>query len=154
MLSQTGLSNWLRYSPYPFPLLIMTHVATIALFGGVVAMGNLRVLGYAMRETPVSEVLNQFRTWKWVGFGLLLITGGLITLSDPKEYYSNIMFWLSLALMGLAGLNAWIFHHGIERTVAEWENVNPAPLAARRWAICSIIFWISLVGAGRAIAFF
>jgi hypothetical protein len=153
-LSETRLSTWLRYSPYPFPILIMTHVVTIALFGGIVAMGNLRVLGYGMRETPVSEVLNQFRVWKWMGFALLLITGGLITISDPIEYYSNIMFWISLALLALAGVNAWIFHNGAEQTVAEWDTASPTPRAARRWAICSIILWISLVGAGRAIAFF
>ena len=153
-LGETPLSRWLRFSPYPFPILIMTHIVTIAAFGGVVAIGNLRVLGYAMRETPVSEVLNQFRVIKWVGFGMLLLTGTLIALSDPIEYYSNVMFWISLGVLALAGVNSWIFHNGAERSVAEWNISKPIPAAARGWAICSLILWVSLVGIGRAIAFF
>ena len=43
----------------------MIHVMTIALFGSMVVMGNLRVLGWAMRSVPVSEAMVQFRPWKW-----------------------------------------------------------------------------------------
>jgi hypothetical protein len=153
-LDNTLLSRWLRFSPYPFPILIMLHVITIGAFGGFVVAGNLRVLGYTMRDVPVSEVLSQFRIWKWIGFASLLLTGMLIAISDPLEYYSNIMFWISWLVLALAGLNSLIFHRGAEREIAEWDTAPEAPLAARRWAICSIILWVSLIGVGRAIAFF
>jgi len=48
-LSQTSISIWLRESPYPYPVLLMIHVISIALFGGMVVIGNLRVLGKTMR---------------------------------------------------------------------------------------------------------
>ena len=51
-LNQTPFSAWLREAPYPFPILIVIHVIAIALFGGMVVMGNLRVLGWAMRGVP------------------------------------------------------------------------------------------------------
>lgn len=153
-LSQTPLSGWLRFSTYTFPILIMTHVVTIALFGGFIVIGNLRVLGYAMTDVPASEVLNQFRVWKWIGFLGLLVTGVLIAISDPVEYYTNIMFWISWVVLALAGINSWIFHRGAERVIGEWDTAAEAPFSARRWAVCSIVLWISLVGIGRAIAFF
>ncbi len=153
-LSETAVSNWLRYSPYPYPVLIMIHVIAIAVFGGMVVMGNLRVLGYAMKQTPVSEILNQFRVLKWIGFCVFFLTGLLMTISDPMEYYTNIMYWLSIVLLVLAGINAWIFHHGAETNVTEWEADPVAPVGARGWAICSLILWISMIGVGRAIAFF
>jgi len=84
-LDQTGFSNWLRYSPYPFPVLIMLHVVTIGVLGVTVIMCNLRVLGFAMRETSMTEIFKQFRAWKWISFVLLLVTGLLITISDPVE---------------------------------------------------------------------
>ena len=74
-LSETPLSIWLREAPYPYPVLLITHVLTIALFGGMVVMGNLRVLGKAMRAFPSREVIGQFRAWKWVAFAILLISG-------------------------------------------------------------------------------
>lgn len=153
-LSHTALSTALREQPYDYPVLLTLHVMAIALFGGMVAMGNLRVLGLAMRSVPVSEVIGQFRWWKWTGFAVLLITGLLLTLSDPVEYATNIMYWLSLGLLALAGINAWLFRKGIYRSVSAWESAQAAPPAARHWAIVSLVLWILLIFAGRAIAFF
>lgn len=153
-LSQTSFSEALRNDPYPYPVLIIIHVITLALFGGVVAIGNLRVLGKALQSVPVSTVLRQFRPWKWTGFAILLITGALLTLSDPMEYYTNIMYWISLAVLLLTGVNALIFYRGPYRTVADWDNDSVTPPSARGWAIRSLILWISLVFIGRAIAFF
>jgi len=64
------------------------------------------------------------------------------------------MYWFSLAVLLLAGINSWVFHNGIQRTMSEWEQNKVAPASARVWAICSLTLWISLVGLGRAIAFF
>ncbi len=153
-LSQTPLSVWLRESPYPFPILIIIHIISIALFGGMVVMGNLRVLGWAMRAVPVSQMIGQFRAWKWVAFAILLISGLLIAASDPLEYYSNIMFWISLGVLALAGVNAAIFRYGVYRTVAAWDEATVAPPSARRWAGVSLAIWIGLIFIGRAIAFF
>lgn len=153
-VSQTPLSVWLREAPYPYPVLLMIHVISIALFGGMVVIGNLRVLGRTMRDVPVSQVIGQFRAWKWVGFAILLATGTLVAMSDPLEYYGNIMFWISLGVLLVAGLNAAIFRYGIYRSVAAWDQAAIAPASARRWAGVSLFLWIALIFAGRATAFF
>lgn len=153
-LSDTGFSRNLREAPYPFPVLIIIHIITIALFGGTVLMGNLRVLGWAMKSVPVSQVIGQFRPWKWTAFGLLLASGTLLAVSDPVEYGGNVMFWISNGLLLFAGVNAMIFHFGAYRRVSEWDDAPEAPADARRWAGVSLSLWIILVFAGRAIAFF
>jgi hypothetical protein len=153
-LSGTPFSVWLRDAPYPYPILLIVHVICIAVFGGMVVMGNLRVLGKAMRDVPVSQVIGQFRAWKWVAFVILLITGTLVAMSDPMEYYGNVMFWISLGVLLIAGVNAAIFRYGIYRTVATWDQAAVAPASARRWAGVSLFLWIALIFAGRATAFF
>jgi|ERR1700735_1607999 hypothetical protein len=153
-LSETPFSVWLREAPYPFPVLLIIHVVTIASFGSMVVMGNLLVLGWAMRSIPVSQVIRQFRPWKWFAFVLLLVTGLLVAASDPLEYYGNVMFWISMAVLVVAGVNAAIFHRGADRTIADWEQADVAPEGARRWAQFSLILWIALIFAGRATAFF
>jgi|SRR5215472_3611305 len=153
-LSETTFSRNLRDAPYPFPVLIIVHIITIALFGGMVVMGNLRVLGWSMKSVPVSQVIGQFRPWKWTAFGLLLVSGTLLAMSDPVEYGGNIMFWISNALLLIAGLNALIFHFGAYKSVAVWDTAVEAPTDARKWAGLSLTLWIILVFAGRAIAFF
>ena len=153
-LSRTPLSVSLREGTYEYPVLLILHVISIAMFGGMAVMGNLRVLGLAMRGVPVSQVIGQFRAWKWTGFVILLITGTLLAMSDPMEYYGNIMFWISMLILLLAGLNAMAFHFGAYRTVAAWDSAPLAPVNARRWAGISLFLWIALIFAGRAIAFF
>jgi hypothetical protein len=153
-LSQTSFSTSLREDPYDYPVLLIIHVLSIAFFGGMVAMSNLRVLGLAMRETPVSQVIEQFRPWKWVAFGILAVTGTILTISDPLEYYDNIAFWFSLVLLLLVGLNALIFRFGVYRTVAAWDEGSDIPSSAQCWATISLFLWIFLVFVGRAIAFF
>ena len=153
-LSQTPFSIWLRESPYPYPVLLMIHVISIALFGGMVVIGNLRVLGKTMQGVPGSRVIGQFRACKWVGFAILLATGSMVAMSDPPEYYDNLMLWISLGVLAVAGLNAAIFRYGIYRSVAAWEHAPVAPASARRWAGVSLFLWIALIFAGRATAFF
>ena len=153
-LSETGFSKHLREAPYDFPILIIIHILTIALFGGMVVMGNLRVLGLAMRSVPVSEVIGQFQPWKWTAFALLLVSGTLLAVSDPVEYGGNLMFWISNLLLLMAGFNAMIFRFGAYQSVAAWDTAAEAPRNARRWAGISLFLWIILIFAGRAIAFF
>jgi len=38
--------------------------------------------------------------------------------------------------------------------VAEWDAATETPAPARRWAGVSLLLWIVLIFAGRAIAFF
>jgi hypothetical protein len=153
-LSQTPFSIWLRESPYPYPVLLIIHIVTLAMFGSMVVMGNLRVLGWAMRSVPVSQVIGQFRPWKWTAFALLLVTGLLVAASDPLEYYDNVMFWISMGILAVAGANAVIFYLGAYRSIADWEQSEVAPAGARRWAQFSLALWIALIFAGRATAFF
>lgn len=152
-LTNTNLSTALREDPYPYPVLGTIHVLSIALFGGMVALGNLRVLGYAMRDVPVSQVIDQFRPWKWTGFAILAASGVVLTLSEPIDCYKSVFFWISLLLLVLVGLNAWIFHSGVYRRVADWDTSSVAPQPARRWAWISLALWVALVFAGRLIAF-
>ncbi len=153
-LANTPLSVWLREAPYPYPVLLITHVMTIGIFGGMAVLGNLRVLGRALRSVPVSQVLAQFRPWKWAAGLLLLVSGTLIALSDPLEYYENVMFWISNVVVIAAVVNAWVFSRGALRDVAAWENASSASPAAIRWARTSLVLWIVLIFAGRAMAFF
>jgi len=153
-LGATPLSIYLREAPYPFPVLIIAHILTIACFGGIVIIGNLRVLGWALRDVPVSQVIGPFRGWKAVALAVMLATGTLLAASDPVEYSGNPMFWVSNALLVAVGVNALVFCRGAYRELAAWDRSPVGPPAARRWARISLALWITLVFAGRAIAFF
>jgi len=153
-LSGTAFSAWLREAPYPYPVLLIAHLLTIALFGALTILLNLRVLGVVLPRVPITYIRQQSRPWKWSALVLLTLTGLLIAASDPLEYYDNPMFWASLGILGLAGANAAYFHTRTCRNLPLWDTADPAPAAARRWAWSSLLLWVVLIFAGRAIAFF
>ena len=152
-LNDTACSTALRESPWDYYILGAIHILGIGLFGGVVLLGDLRLLGLALRSAPVTEILNRFRPWKLAGFGGVFASGFLLALSEPLECYHSICFWASLLLLVLFGANALVFRFGIYRSVAEWDEASSTPAAARMAAIISLLLLAAIVFAGRGIAF-
>ena len=60
---------------------------------------------------------------------------------------------MKMILLVLAGVNVWIFNVTVGRTVAEWDRDLEPPRRAKIAAIVSIVLWIAIVAAGRAIAY-
>ena len=152
-LNDTSWSVALRESPWDYYMLGAMHILGIGLFGGMVLLGDLRLLGIAMRRVRVSEALDQLRPWKWAGFGAVLASGVLLALSEPLDCYHSRSFWVSLVLLALCGANALAFRFGIYRSVAAWDEASSTPRAARLAAGLSLFLLAALVFAGRGIAF-
>lgn len=140
-------------SLYVWPLLESTHVLSLGLFVGTAVMNDLRLLGWTMREVPVSEVTGRLLPWTRIGFAVMLTTGFLLFYSSPVRYYHNIFFRFKVLLLIVAGLNAFVFHRGIHRRVAEWDNDTKLPRAARVAGAVSLIAWALIVVSGRLIAY-
>lgn len=140
-------------SLYVWPLLESTHVLSLGLFVGTAVMNDLRLLGWTMREVPVSEVTGRLLPWTRIGFAVMLTTGLLLFYSSPVRYYHNIFFRFKVLLLIVAGLNAFVFHRGIHRRVAEWDNDTKLPRAARVAGAVSLIAWALIVVSGRLIAY-
>ena len=153
-IETTSLSIAIREGALYYPILGAFHLIGIAWFGGMLLMGDLRVLGIGLRHEPVSEVLSQFRRWKWVGFAVVLASGGLLWWAEPVVCYKSISFRIKMVLLLLVGVNALVFRKGAYGSLATGD---PAPVnsrGARLSAGVSMLLWVALVFTGRGIAFF
>jgi len=56
-------------------------------------------------------------------------------------------------LIFLAGVHALIFHWGVYRDVASWDDSGVLPAGAKVAGFVSILLWIGIVAAGRFIGF-
>ena len=65
-LEQTSLATAIRESTSLFPWLESIHVLAIATVVGTIAMVDLRLLGLASRERPVSELMAQVLPFRFV----------------------------------------------------------------------------------------
>lgn len=152
-LANTPWSIALHESIWGYPIVESVHVLGLCLFLGLAVMLDLRLLGWTMRDTPVSEVAERLLPWTFAGFAVMVVSGALLFYGIPVRTYQNIFFRIKVVLLILSGLNAWVFHSGIYHTVKKWDLDPRPPRRARMAGACSLIFWAGIVVAGRMIAY-
>lgn len=150
-VESTHLSTAIREGALLYPIIGGFHLLAIALFGGMLVMTDLRLLGWAMRRRTVSDILEQFRMWKRAGFALLALSGLLLALAEPLKLYRSVSFWVKMALLVTVGAHALVFRKGVyENAKALDAGLTPR---AKLAAALSLILWAGLIVTGRLIAF-
>jgi hypothetical protein len=151
-----GDSDWstaLHESQYAYSIIESVHVWTMAVFFGLVAIFDLRLLGFTMRQVPVSEVIRRLQPWTIVAFVIMVITGSLLFYAIPVRSYQSIFFRTKMLLMLLAGVNLWLFHSRVFPRVAGWDLEGVPPGRARLAGALSLLLWGSIIFSGRMIAY-
>lgn len=152
-LESTAGSVAIRESILFYPLVETTHVLTLTLFLGLIAMMDLRLVGLTLSRVPMSDIVERLLPWAIGGFVLSVISGLLLFYSSPVRFAHNIFFRYKLIALVLAGANAWAFHTGIYERVSEWDSVLITPRRAKIAGAISLVLWMSIVVAGRMIAY-
>lgn len=152
-LEGTAGSVGIRESTLLYPMIETTHVLTLFLFLGMIAMLDLRLVGVGLRGVPVSEVAGRLLPWALAGFVVMAISGSLLFYSGPVRASGNIFFGIKMVLLALTGVNALVFHFTIYRRVAAWDCDALPPLRARIAGYCSLLLWSGVVICGRMQAY-
>ena len=150
---QTPLSVAIRESIWVYPILNVLHCVGILLVAGTIVVVDLRLLGAGLRSLRVSSVVRQVLPWTLGGFCFMAVTGSLLAWSEPVRLYRSMFFPWKMVFLGMAGLNALLFHRGIYRGVGAWDLSAITPARARIAGIVSMLCWISVIAAGRAIGY-
>lgn len=152
-LQDTRFSAWLRDSMWAEPIIETVHVLTLTVFLGFTVLLDLRLLGVTLRRRPVSEVIRQLNPWLIAGLAVMIATGTLLFCGDPVSFYSTIFFKTKMILLVLAVLNVLVFSSTVGRRVDQWDLDSRTPGKAKIAAILSLVFWVAIIAAGRAIAY-
>jgi len=152
-IDSTRFNAFLRQSNWTFPTFDVIHTLGIILVAGTIMLVDLRLLGLGLRSVPVAQLVDRIVPTTLAGFGLMVVSGGLLFSSEAVKMYHSPAFRIKMVLLALAGLNALIFHRTIYRDVANWDPAAVAPARARLAGLLSLIFWIGIIAAGRAIAY-
>lgn len=151
-LQASPLGSTISESTWMFPTIETIHVMAIATVIGAIVVVDLRLLGVASRERPVSALTAEFLPWTWAAFGVAVASGLLLFSSRAADYVALAPFNLKFALMALAGLNMLVFHFTTYRSVSEWDLGRPTP-AARIAGGLSLVLWAAIVVCGRKVGF-
>lgn len=149
----TAFFRALRESWYVYPTVMSLHLLGIALFGGMVLLTNLRLLGWAMRDRTVSDVIGQFRVPKRIGLVLIATCGILMLGSKAEEYYYNIFFRLKITLLALMFAHGWFFRASVYYNTEEIDRAAVVPRRGKVAASLSLVLWTAIACAGRGIGY-
>jgi hypothetical protein len=143
----------IRESLYGYPALLTTHVIGMAIFAGLIAMMDLRLVGIAFKRTPVSQIQKQLFPWQMLGLVVSSITGLLLFYGQPLRYWGKAFFWMKMATMVFAGVNAMIFHRTTYRSIVAWDSSSVIPTGSKVAGVVSLVLWACVVLFGRLTAY-
>jgi hypothetical protein len=149
----TALFTYLRESHYVYPVILSLHMVAIAFFGGMILMTDLRLLGWGMRTRPVSDVLDQLRVPKRIGFLLMVTFGILLFGCKAEEYYYNPFFRAKVMLMACVAIHALVFRGSVYKVAGRLDRGGFFPGRAKLAAALSLLLWTGIACMGRGIGY-
>lgn len=149
-LQESTLGHAMRSSPSLYPAVEILHIlGFVVLVGSILAL-DLRLLGLG-RAIPIQPMAQLLLPLSRFGFLLAISMGLLLFSADAAHVVRNPAFQTKLLLIAAALLNIAIAHVGPWRRVALWGA--EAPAGAKVTALVSLLLWLSVVCAGRLIAY-
>jgi hypothetical protein len=148
-LNRTSFSIFLRRSTWGFAIIEMIHLLALASLGGAILIVDLRLLGIGLRRQSVSRVARDLLLLLLGSLAVMLISGLLLVATGPLRYYYSSWFRLKMALLFLALL----FHFMLHRIVLSPSSDNAPSLWSKAAGVLSLMLWLGVGLAGRAIGF-
>lgn len=152
-VQETEFFTSVRESGLAYPIIMSTHLASIALFGGMIVITDLRLLGMAFTDANAADMIKQLRPFKHAGLFIMLMAGILLFGAKAGTYYDNPYFQIKISLLVLAVVHAMVFRRGIYKN-PELDTGLATNGNARLAAWLSLALWIGIMSAGRWIAYF
>ena len=146
--NNSAVAEAIRDSRWLFPAVEAVHIVALCVLVGAIFLLNFRLLGVALRSTPVSRLARELAPWTFCALIIILATGLMLFSSEAMKCYESSPFQLKMALL----FSAILFHFTIYRRVPMADG--PKPLWGRLAATLSAVLWLGTGFAGRAIAFY
>lgn len=153
-LAATSLSLTLQSVSWAIPVIQTIHLLAIAAVLSSMGALGLRLLNLGPRRQTVHAVGTRLLPWMWRALIVLAITGALLIVAEPKRSLPNAAFQIKMLL--LLGVMALSFY--LQRAIALSDAASPRspalpPAAAKVTGLIILIAWVSIVIAGRWIAY-
>ena len=153
-IQSVGFLTDLRESSLVYPIVMSTHLTCIAVFGGMILMTDMRLLGLALKDYTVTEVVSTLRPWKRVGGTIMILMGLLLGTSEADKYYPNPFFWWKMTFLCCIAVHALIFRPLVYNQTEKIDGAPEIPAAAKWAAILSLVLWFGVLTMGRLIGYY
>ena len=146
-LEQSFIGEAIRNSIWMFPVIEAFHLIGLAILGGSILVGDLRLLGLLLSTKPINYVIGQTTLILKLGLIILVSTGIPLFLSEAIKCYYSRAFWIKMSAL-LIGL-VFLFFIRNPMGLSAVEGNTKLKLIS----FISISIWAIVAGSGRWIGF-
>ena len=146
-LEQSFIGEVIRNSIWMFPVIEAVHLIGLAILGGSILVGDLRLLGLLLSSKPIHYVISQTTLYLKLGLIILVSTGIPLFLSEAIKCYYSRAFWIKMSAL-LIGLVFLFFIRNPMGLSAVEGNAKLKIIG-----FISVSTWAIVAGSGRWIGF-
>lgn len=152
-LAATPLSHTIQTTSWIIPTIQIIHILGVAVLFSSAVLVDLRIWRLLERDIPLPQIARRFLPPIWPVLLILLITGSLLIIGEPRRSLLNSTFYLKMALLAVAIMLTAGLQRSISLSPDSWDKDRRRRLAARFAATASIAVWCGILFAGRWIAY-
>ena len=152
-IQSIGFLSDFSESVLAYPIVMSIHLTCIALFGGMILMTNLRLLGLTFKSVTITDMVTSLRLYKRVGGAVMIATGLLLATCEAEKYSPNPLFWTKMVILGLIGVHGLAFRPIVYNRTEELDKSPVIPTKVKIAAILSLALWTAMFTMGRLIAY-
>lgn len=149
-LSHTHASEVISTVTWIIPAVQTVHIMAVTVVMAPMMMFDLRMMGVAGKQRSIAAVANRFVPPIWYALVVLLLTGIILTIGEPgRELLSNA-FRVKMILVATVSTITYYVYGRLKRDPNFWDDHRAAAIA---WAGVSLLMWLTILSAGRWIAY-
>jgi magnesium-transporting ATPase (P-type) len=152
-LSATSLSVAFQSAGWFVPLVQTVHIICIAILLVSVYVISFRLIGLTRGSLPLASVAARSTPWVWATLSVLLVSGILLTITEPARELLNWAFRVKMLLVLLLAAILLLVQSSLRRHPDYWTQSPRRRRAARAVGILAVIVGACIVTAGRWIAY-
>jgi hypothetical protein len=152
-LAATEVSHVIQTTTWIIPTLQTIHILSVAAVFSAAILVDLRIWRLIERDEPLPEMARRFLPTIWPVLVILLVTGSLVIIGEPRRSLLNSTFYLKMVLLVVAILLTIGLQRSISSSPNSWDRDRWRRIVGRFAATVSILVWCGILFAGRWIAY-
>jgi hypothetical protein len=148
-LEGSALGHFMKDFAATFAIVEAFHLMALAVLGGAVLAGDLRLLGVVLRDVPSNTVTTQAHRFFKIALVVLLVTGFMMLAGVATKCYHNPFYWTKMIALAIGIL----FVFTLKQPLLRGDHAALKPMTLKLLALASLSIWTLVAASGRWIGF-
>jgi uncharacterized membrane protein len=135
------------------PTVQTVHIIAIAILLTSVYVVSFRLIGLTRGSQPLAALTSKSTPWFWTTLCVLLVTGVLLTITEPARELLNWAFRVKMLMVLALAAILWLVQLRMRQNPEYWTESPARRHAGRALGIVAVIVGAGIVTAGRWIAY-